>query len=100
MMQSNLFGRNRRAAPEIFYKWDAFLPGECRQIRRRRGLNETAHEKVAPMTAVTRREIQLYIIIGGGDVPEDFTSALGKRRAPKVRMNDDSGAVDHRLNSA
>src|SRR5438552_1154797 len=54
----------------------------------------------APVAAVTRREIQLYIIIGGGDVPEDFTGSLGKRRAPEIGVNDNSGAVDHRLHTA
>src|SRR5438445_11264975 len=61
---------------------------------------QSALEVGAAVAAVTRSEIQLYIIIGRGDVSEDLTGALGKRRAPKIGVNDNSGAVDHRLDPA
>src|SRR4029077_4258468 len=49
--------------------------------------------------AVAGGEIEFQIIIGGSGVPERFACALRKRRSTEVGVNDDAGAVDHRLNS-
>src|SRR5260370_29977952 len=53
----------------------------------------------AAATAVAGGEIELQIIIRGGGIPERFACALRKGRSTEVVVNDDAGAVDHRLNS-
>ena len=45
-------------------------------------------------------KIELQIIIRGSNVPEGFACALWEGGPAKVGMNDDAGAVDHRLNPA
>jgi hypothetical protein len=50
--------------------------------------------------AIAGPEIELYIIISGSDLTEDFANALGKWGAAEIGVNDDSGSVDDRLNPA
>src|SRR5947209_11412179 len=60
---------------------------------------ECAFEIGATVPSVTCPEVQLYIIIGRGDVAQDFARALRQRRAPEICVNDNAGAVDHRLDA-
>src|SRR5438477_13177350 len=46
---SELFCRSNRAASQIFNKRHAPFSRKCSDVRRSRGFNETAHEKIAPM---------------------------------------------------
>ena len=60
---------------------------------------EGAFEVNTTGTAVAGGKIEFQIIIGGSGVPERFACALRKGRSTEVGVNDDAGAVDHRLNS-
>ena len=62
--------------------------------------SQSALQIGAAVAAITGFEIELYIIISGGDVSEDFPGALCQRRASEVCVNDNASAVDDRLNSA
>src|SRR4029453_18820529 len=60
---------------------------------------ESALKVGTALATISGSKVELYIIIGGGDVPEDFARPLGKRRAAKICVNNDAGPIDHRLNS-
>src|SRR6516225_9849434 len=60
---------------------------------------ERAFKINSAVAAVSGRQIELYSIIGRSDIAEHFARALGKRRAAKICVNDNAGAIDHRLNA-
>src|SRR4029077_14169216 len=65
-------------------------------------LSEEGEGALAVITtgaAVWGGKIEFQIIIGGSGDPERFACALRKGRSTEVGVNDDAGAVDHRLNS-
>ena len=53
----------------------------------------------AAVSTVAGGKIELQITIRGGGIPERFACALRKWRSTEVGVNDNAGAVDHRLNS-
>src|SRR5690349_8097654 len=60
---------------------------------------ERAFEISSAIAPVSGRQIELYIIIGRSDAAEHFARALGQRRATKICVNDNTGAIDHWLNA-
>src|SRR5205809_7069488 len=61
---------------------------------------ERALEIRATLPATARFQIELYIIISGSDAAEYFAGALGQRRPSEVRVNDNAGPIDYRLDAA
>ena len=55
MMQSDLFGRNDGAAPQIFHQRQAMLARERGEVGGGGRSNETAHEKIAAMNFQNKR---------------------------------------------
>src|SRR5438094_6825165 len=62
--------------------------------------SERPFEISATVAPISGLQLELYIIIGGSDLPEHFARSLRKRRAPEVGVDNNAGAVDYRLDPA